>query len=273
MKPELTVSLPTFGGGAPDGGWRGVLDMARAAEDAGVDRVVVSDHVILGPNVADYPWGTFPTGPDGHWLEPLTTLAAIAAVTERVRLGTSILIAPLRPAAVLAKTVATLDHLSGGRLDLGVGTGWQREEYDAVGLDFAQRGQLLTDTITRCRALWNGEVRDVNCEPRPLQTRLPVWFSGTLHERNVRRIVELGDGWIPVGAPPADEIASGIATLRAAFEAAGRDPAELRVQASARTLDRVPELAAAGVTSITLFLRLIDDLATLVDGFAGALER
>jgi probable F420-dependent oxidoreductase len=230
--------------------------------------LIVSDHVVLGPDVADYPWGTFPTGPDGAWLEPLTVLTAVAAVTSRVRLATGILIAPLRPAAVLAKTVATLDQLSGGRVDLGVGTGWQRAEYDAVGLDFDRRGTLLTETMTTCRALWEGRVPDVYCEPRPVQTRLPVWFSGTLHDRNVARIVELGDGWIPIMGASVDEIRAGAARLRDAFAAAGRDPAEFRVQASARDLDAISALAEADVTTIVLFARLTDgDLGGMVAEF------
>src|SRR4051812_14877861 len=103
--------------------------MAREADKAGIDRIVVVDHVVMGPHTEAYSWGKFPTPPDSPWLEPLTCLAVIAGATSRVRLGTGILIAPLRSGAVLAKTAATLDVLSGGRLDLGVGTGWQKEEY------------------------------------------------------------------------------------------------------------------------------------------------
>ncbi|HZN12659.1 MAG TPA: TIGR03619 family F420-dependent LLM class oxidoreductase [Acidimicrobiales bacterium] len=268
MTPTLTVALPSFGD-APAGGWRGLIDLAVAAEEAGVDRVVVSDHVILGPNVDQYPWGRFPVAPDGAWLEPLTVLTAIAAATSRVRLATGILIAPLRPAAVLAKTVATLDQLSGGRVDLGVGTGWQREEYDAVGLDFDRRGQLLTETITSCRAFWEGRVPDVYCEPRPVQARLPIWFSGTLTPRNIRRIVELGDGWLPITGATVDDVRVGIEQLRTALTAAGRDPDALQVQGSARNFDDIPALAAAGVTTINVFLRLTTGtLPELVDSFA-----
>src|SRR3954452_14948302 len=136
----LSLGLPNFGGWVGND-WRTLLDIARAAEDAGVERIVVTDHVVLGYGTDAYSWGRFPTAPDGPWLEPLTCLTAIAAVTERLRLATGILIAPLRPAAVLAKTVATLDVMSGGRVDLGVGVGWHREEYDALGLDFKARGR------------------------------------------------------------------------------------------------------------------------------------
>jgi len=279
-RPTLTLGLPTFGA-APAGGWRRLLDVARAAEAAGVDRLVVTDHVVNGPNVASYPWGRFPTGPEGDWLEPLSVLTAFAAVTERVRLSTGILIAPLRPAALLAKTVATLDVLSGGRVDLGVGTGWQAEELVALGVDPAQRGQVLTDTIGACRRLWTDlpatfaspsvSFADVYCAPQPLQRPLPVWFSGTLTPRNVRRIVELGDGWIPIMGSGPDDIAAGTARLREAFSAAGRSAEHLEVQAAlplarddagrpdmAATMRALPDLVEAGATNLSIHLRALD---------------
>ena len=281
--PQVSFGIPTFGEAGPNG-WRSLLALARAAEDAGVDRLVVSDHVVLGPHTDAYPWGTFPTGPTADWLEPLTVIAALAAATERVRFLTGVLVAPLRPAALLAKTVATVDVLSDGRMDLGVGVGWQPEEFAAVGASFADRGALLDGTIADCRTLWAGdplEVADgdgdgdgdgtsspVWCYPRPAQERLPVWFSGTLNTRNLRRIVELGDGWIPImGATPAD-LATGTATLRAGLADAGRDPALLQVRASpslvraedsridlTATAAGAPELVEAGATDLHLPLR------------------
>ena len=122
----------------------------------------MSDHVVFGERLEEYgrpeiggqAGGKQPTGPDGHWLEPLTTLSVLAGMTSRIRLGTNILVAALRRPAVLAKSAATLDVLSGGRLDLGVGVGWQREEYDAAGLDFDGRGRLLDHTLEVCQTLW-----------------------------------------------------------------------------------------------------------------------
>lgn len=280
---QVTVGLNPFG--APPGRtWSSLLDQARDAERAGVHRVVVPDHVVNGPEVADYPWGRFPTPPDGDWLEPLTVLSAMAAVTERVRLGTSVLVAPLRPPALLAATVATLDVMSGGRVDLGVGTGWQPEEFAAMGVDFATRGQRLTDTIAVCRALWAGGPTDVTtdtfqlhqayCHPTPAQDRLPVWFSGSLTGRNVSRIVQLGDGWIPImGMTPA-EVAEGAQQLRAAAASAGRDPASVHVRCTlppvrrddgldlATTVAPVAELVRAGVRDVQLNIRTIDPTGT-----------
>lgn len=268
----LSIGLPNFGGWI-GGDWSGLLDLARAADQAGVDRIIVNDHVVMGRNTDAYVWGRFPTGPEAPWLEPFTCLAAIAAVTTHVRLGTGVVIAPLRPAVLLAKTVATLDVLSGGRVDLGVGVGWQREEYDAEGLDFATRGQLMDDTMGACRALWSQlpasyqsatvSFEDIFCSPQPVQPRLPVWFSGTLNARQRRRIVDLGDGWIPIMGASAEDIHTGAAELR---ETAGRDigvRAPLRTVSQdggldvGATMEGVPDLLAVGADDIYLYAATI----------------
>jgi probable F420-dependent oxidoreductase len=278
-RPTLTIGLPNFGSFFAPDEWHRFVDVARAAEDAGVDRVVLVDHVVMGPHTDAYAWGRFPTPPEAPWLEPMTMLAAIASATRRVRLATGILIAPLRPAALLAKQAATLDVLSGGRLDLGVGTGWQREEYDAEGLDFARRGQLLTDTIAACKVLWRDtpahlatptlSFRDVYCEPKPLQPGgVPVWIGGSLHERNLERLVHHGDAWIPIMGASVGDIAAGTQRIKDAWSAAGRDLRRLQVQAPlrlergddqrpsvARSMESVAELVAAGATDVHVTLR------------------
>jgi probable F420-dependent oxidoreductase len=277
--PTLTVGLPNFGSFLPHDEWHRFVDLARAAEDAGVDRIVLVDHVVMGPNTDAYAWGRFPTPPEAPWLEPMTMLAAIASATRRVRLATGILIAPLRPAALLAKQAATLDVLSGGRLDLGVGTGWQREEYDAEGLDFARRGQLLTDTIAACKVLWRDtpahldtptlSFREVYCEPKPLQPGgVPLWIGGSLHERNLERLVEHGDAWIPIMGASLGDIAADAQRIKDAWATAGRDPERLQVQAPlrvergddgrpsvARSMESVSEIVAAGATDVHVTLR------------------
>jgi probable F420-dependent oxidoreductase len=292
---QLSIGITSFAADDP-GTWEPLFDAARVADEAGVDRLVVSDHVVFGerleeyakPEVGGQAGGKQPTGPDGHWLEPLTTLSVLAGMTSRIRLGTNILVAALRRPAVLAKSTATLDVLSGGRLDLGVGVGWQREEYDAAGLDFDARGRLLDHTLEVCQTLWREQraaydspelhFEATHMMPKPLQPGgVPVWISGTINARVVRRLATFGSGWIPWGPAAADPVA-GIAEMRERLAAAGRDPEGLQVTGTlplvkaddgsldlARTMDAVPALAAAGLTDLRGRFKLPDDRSAAVD--------
>jgi probable F420-dependent oxidoreductase len=296
--PTLTVGLANYGALYEPEEWYRFVDLARAADDAGVDRIVVVDHVVMGPHTENYAWGTFPVPPEAPWYEPLIVLAAVASATTRVRLATGILIAPLRPAVLLAKQAATLDVLSRGRLDLGVGTGWQREEYDASGIDFDRRGELLSDILAACKVLWRDtpaeldtptlSFRDVYCEPKPLQPGgVPLWIGGSLHGRNLRRIVEWGDAWIPIMGATLDDISAGVRRIGEAWTTAGRDPAVLQVQAPlriertddgrpdlARSLATVPDLVAAGATDVHVALRAFNrDPADAPQVFAEMVRR
>jgi probable F420-dependent oxidoreductase len=297
--PQLSIGIPNFGGWAA-GDWPAMVDVARMVEDAGGDRVVVVDHVVMGSNTSAYRWGRFPTPPESPWLEPLTVLTAMAARTATVRLATGILIAPLRPAALLAKTAATVDQLSGGRLDLGVGFGWQREEYAAVGRSWDERGALLSDALAACRALWNdtpasvhastASFDDIYCEPKPANPGgIPILVAGTLSERNIERIVRWGNGWIPIMGASGDDVAAGIALLRDRLAAAGRTGDELLVQTAlplARgdsgidldaSIDGAAPLAAAGVTSFNVplqaFAPTIADAAGAITAIAARYQR
>jgi probable F420-dependent oxidoreductase len=243
LPPRLHVGLDNYGAYL-GGDWARLLDLAVAADEAGVDTIVVVDHMALGGDLSGYPYGPFATAPDAPWLEPLTCLATIAGRTSRVRLMTGVLIAPLRPPALLAKTAATLDVLCGGRLDLGVGTGWLAKEYEAAGVDFKRRGRMLDDALDACAALWKGgptdfdsprlRFEDVYCHPRPHQRGgIPFWIGGDLHDRNLARLVRRCSGWIPSPTARRREIAAGVARLDAALEAADRDPAEFRVRIGA----------------------------------------
>jgi probable F420-dependent oxidoreductase len=254
-----------------------LLETARMADDLGVDQLVIPDHLAMGRRTDRYPYGRFPLPLEEPWLEPLTALAAIAGATRRLRLATGVLIAPLRAPLVLAKTAATLDVLSGGRLDLGVGVGWQEEEYAAVGIPFAERWRRLDDALRACRVLWRDapasfrsesvSFDELWCLPRPLQKDgVPIWFGVGLAPRNVARIVELGAGWMPMDGSP-EVVRSGVARLRAAFETAGRSFAGFGVRAHApillgesrrpdleRTLAGLPALAEAGATAVSFAL-------------------
>jgi probable F420-dependent oxidoreductase len=282
--PQLAVNLPSFAAVDP-GSWQHLFDLARAADAAGVDRLLVSDHVVFGEHLDEYgrpevggtAGGKQPTGPDGLWLEPLTVLSVVAGMTTRVRLMTCILQAALRRPVVLAKTAATLDVLSQGRLDLGVGVGWQREEYDAAGLDFERRGSDLDHTLTVCQTLWrdspanfesNGVRFDsIHCMPQPQQAGgVPLWISGTVNPPVLSRLARFGTGWIPWG-PYINDPAPGIAQIREALSEAGRDPAELRTLGVipverdangtadlARTMAAVPGLHDGGITDFRVAL-------------------
>ena len=285
VRPSLSVTITSYGPLVEDPrDWRRLLDLARQAEAAGVDRILLTDHVVMGPNTDAYPFGAFPFAPEQPWLEPLSVLSAMAAVTERVRFSTKILIAPLRPAPLLAKTLATLDVLSGGRMEVGVATGWQKEEFEASGLDWSKRGQLLTDTIAACRVLWRDapasfhsesfSFEDIYCRPAPLQTGgLPIWFAGSLHPRNLDRIVRLGDGWIPAPYTPIEPFRREVQTLRTAWEDAGRNPAELQIQGDLdavlnergrpdleESLKALPDWFAAGATTVNVVQSLFGGL-------------
>lgn len=300
ITPQLSVGLTTFSDReVPDP--VALVATAATLDRAGFDRLVVSDHVVFGedleaygrPEVGGTTGGRQPTGPDGHWLEPLTTLAYLAAGTERIRLATGILIAALRRPVVLAKTAATIDVLSGGRLDLGVGIGWQREEYEAAGLDFHARGRLLDHTLEVCRTLWTEPVARIESEqltfdrihmmPKPVQAGgVPLWISGRLGPRVVDRLCRFGPRWIPWGDDAAD-LATTIPAAREMVRTAGGPADALEVVANLRahvdadgridvdrTLAPVPDLLAAGATDfLTRFRGLpeFEALAALVHAF------
>lgn len=254
------------------------LELAKAADEVGIDQIVLADHVVMGRNTDAYPYGEFAFAPDEPWADPLALLTAIAAVTSRVRLATGILIAPLRTPASLAKTVATVDALSGGRVDLGVGVGWQREEYEGAGVPWVERWGRLDDGLRACRALWSDSpasfaspsvsFTEIWCEPRPAQDRLPLWLGAKATDENCARVADWGDGWMPLEARTgSDELFDGIARLRSAFTAAGRSPDELLVRAGMpfvrgddgfdypATREAAVRLTDAGVTHFSVNLR------------------
>ncbi|MBW2241932.1 MAG: TIGR03619 family F420-dependent LLM class oxidoreductase [Deltaproteobacteria bacterium] len=314
--PALSIQLLNFSAAEPgsdpiSGGWEPLLARARAADQAGIDRLVVSDHVVLGENLGAYSQpelggvagGRQPTGPDGHWLEPLTLLSVIAGMTSHCRLQTGILIAALRRPVVLAKMASTLDVLSAGRLDLGVGVGWQKEEYEAAGLAFETRGDLLERSLEICQTFWREgrasyddddlHFQNAHMMPKPLQPGgIPIWVSGRMSARLLRRIVRFGSGWIPWGDDAKDPT-SAVAGIREALEAAGRKPHGFQVAGTLpvvraadtsldleRTMERVPALVEAGITDFRVHLPIpadpgaaVDYLSNWVSGFRKAVGR
>jgi probable F420-dependent oxidoreductase len=295
VRPQFSMTLVTFAAEDP-GTWQHALDRATAYDRAGVDRMVVSDHVVYGENLEAYgdpstggsKGGKQPTGPDGHWLEPLTVLSVVSGITSRVRLGTNILLAALRRPIVLSKTLSTMDVLSGGRIDLGVGVGWQREEYDAAGLQFDGRGKLLEHKHDVLLTVWRNRVaaysspylsfEKIHSMPKPVQDGgVPIWVSGTVNRNVAKRIARFGSGWIPWGDAAAD-IRSGIPQMQDLIVSVGGDPSGLQIVGTlptvkdgdgkpdiARTVEAAPALVEAGVTDVRSAFPVPSDPAAAED--------
>jgi len=203
-----------------------VRTMARAAEDLGFDSVWVSDHVVVPVGSSYIP---------EHMLEPLATLAFLAAETSHVRLGTSVLIVPYRNPVFTAKFVATVDELSEGRVVLGVGAGWLQEEFAALGVPFDERGARTDEGLRVIRNLWETETStfegatvrygDIRMFPKGFRRRrgtIPIWVGGNAGP-SIRRAAELGDGWHP-NNHTADQQAAGVAEYRRQCDRFGRAP-------------------------------------------------
>jgi probable F420-dependent oxidoreductase len=197
------VILPNYG---LDASVDGVRRTAELAEELGFASVWTTEHIIVGPEAVD---------PYGRVYDPLVTLGWIAGWTERIGLGTSIVLVPLHNPMHLAKQVATLQELSGGRFTLGVGVGWHKDEYGFMGIEFAGRGRRADEAIRLMRALWNGEhdfdgehwsFHDATSEPQPAQ-QPEIWVGGS-SARALRRARELGDVWHPSRGSAAEDVRS-----------------------------------------------------------------
>jgi alkanesulfonate monooxygenase SsuD/methylene tetrahydromethanopterin reductase-like flavin-dependent oxidoreductase (luciferase family) len=176
---ELGVNVPNFGPGTNPGRLR---DWARTVEGLGYDLLMVSDHVAITADVAEqYP---------APFYEPFTTLSWLAGITDRVRLGTTVLIAPYRHPLLVARMAANLNQLSGGRLVLGVGVGWARQEFEALGADFDQRGRVTDQTLVEIRRAWEND-KDYGAG------HIPLWIGGR-STAGLRRAVRHGDAWHPL---------------------------------------------------------------------------
>ncbi|GAA1369902.1 LLM class flavin-dependent oxidoreductase [Streptomyces beijiangensis] len=176
---KIGVNVLNFGPGTDPGALR---NWAQTVEGLGFDLLMVSDHIAITPDVAErYP---------APFYEPFTTLSWLAGLTTRIRLGTTVLIAPYRHPLLTARMAANLNELSGGRLVLGVGVGWARQEYAALGIPFERRGRLTDDHLRDMRAAW-ADTADYG------KRKIPVWVGGN-SDAGLRRAVQLGDAWHPL---------------------------------------------------------------------------
>jgi probable F420-dependent oxidoreductase len=242
---EFGISLPGRGPLAkPDQ----VLAIAAKADALGYASIFVTDHVVLPASMARsvYPYsstGQLPGGAAQDYLEPLAMLGALSRATRRARLGTSVLVVPYRHPLVTAKILATIDQLSGGRVILGVGVGWLREEFEALGAPpFEERGAVTDEYLRFMRATWTTDpvtfagryvsVNGVHALPKPVQAGgIPVWIGGHT-DAAVRRAATLGDGWHPIALRPPgllfpDAYARRVQQIHAWAREAGRDPARI----------------------------------------------
>jgi probable F420-dependent oxidoreductase len=252
------------------------IDIAGMADKAGLYGIAIGEHVSLGADLANYPYaGGLAHGEGGRkpYLEPAVMHGAFAVATSHIRLSHAVMLAPLRPAVLLAKQLASIDVISGGRVEPVFGTGWSREEYASLNVDYNARRRILRDNIAACRALWENQPASFQSEtvsfdglysmPQPLQKRIPILLAAKAQEKNAKMVAELCDGWEsgPEDSHSLEKMREGSALYRQAFADAGRDPATLMVRAHlpwpkpedgrlepARLFTRVAEMQEAGAT-------------------------
>ena len=251
------------------------IELVQAGEAAGFESAWTVEHTVVPSGYRSaYPYassGKMAGGVEDLPLpDPLIWMAYVAAATSRINLGTGILILPQHNPVITAKQVATLDHLSGGRVLLGIGVGWLREEFVAIGVPFGDRGRRADEYVAAMRELWaadrptfHGEFvrfEAAYCRPRPVRGTVPVIVGG--HSRAAaRRAGRLGDGFFPARGASADLIA----LARASAGEHGRDPDALEITASLPDeLDQIPELARAGVARVLVPVSPIAGLATAI---------
>lgn len=212
----------------PQSNRKTLRECARIAEQAGFDALFVSDHLCIPPGQTE--------GSGGRYLDVLATLAFLAGATEHIRLGVSVLVIPYRPAVLTAKQIATIQELSGDRMILGVGVGWMKPEFDALGADIKKRGAITTETLAVLHHLWNdGEPRPYEGKlvkfsafvflPRP--ARPPIWVGGN-GAAAVERVLRFGDGWHPMLRTA--ELKPAVDSLKAKVAAAGKPAPEIVVR-------------------------------------------
>jgi probable F420-dependent oxidoreductase len=265
--------------------------VAEQCEARDVGTIWVGEHVVLFQEYASqYPYaadGRIPAPPGSGLLEPLITLTHLAARTTTVRLGTAMLLLPQRNPVYVAKDVATLDWLSGGRVDLGIGVGWLKEEFDALNVPWEHRGKRTDEYLEVLRTLWvddrsefHGETYDLPaCEmfPKPVQQPHPPVHIGGETDAALRRVARSGHGWHTFNRSPA-EVATGLAELDRHLDAAGRSRDELRITVcpyfNQLTPEDVTAYAEAGADAVAalFFAFTPDDVARTFDDLEACRE-
>ena len=236
---DVGVFVPLGNGNADPATLRAV---GRESEDRGFESIWLPEHVVLFDEYeSQYPYspdGRFPGGGDTGMLEPLGALAFLAAVTDRVRLGTAICLIPQRNPVYTAKAVTDLDAMSGGRVEFGIGVGWLREEFEALGMPFERRGQRADEHLAVMKTLWQDEVSTFRGElydlppcrmyPKPVQRPHPPIHVGGESDAALRRVARHAQGWFSFNRPPAD-LPEGLGRLDAALAVEGRSRADVTV--------------------------------------------
>ena len=251
------------------------VELVQAAEEAGFESAWTVEHTVVPENYKSaYPYsddGKMAGGQDDVPLpDPLVWMSFIAAVTTKIKLATGILILPQHNPVITAKQVATLDMMSGGRVLLGIGVGWMREEFEALGAIFERRGALTDDYVAAMRALWSQEkathqgefanFENIYCRPQPVNGAVPIIVGGHSNAA-ARRAGRLGDGYFPARGAPADLIR----LARHAAEEHGRDPEALEITTSfPDDMDEIPALADAGVDRLLIPVTPMAGLATRI---------
>ena len=237
-----------------------VAKFATTAEAAGYDHIIAFDHV-LGANTASRPDWQGPYTSESLFHEPFVLYGYLAGLTKSLELVTAVIILPQRQTALVAKQAASVDVLSGGRLRLGIGTGWNDVEYEALGENFHDRGVRSEEQIDVMRKLWADEtidydgrwhkVTDAGLNPLPVRRSIPLWLGG-MAPQVIERVGRIADGWFPFFNP---DLAAQLGTMREAARGAGRDPADIGVEcmqpmgeAGPKELDRIRSLQDLGVT-------------------------
>jgi probable F420-dependent oxidoreductase len=288
---QFGILLPQFGALARGADvTQRIRVVAQTAERLGYDVLWTAEHIIFPETIATpYPYGSrFPYPLTDPIFDIVATLSYVAAITSRITLGSSVFVLPYRHPVVLAKELASLDVLSGGRLLLGIAAGWLKEEFDLLGVPFRERGQRTDEYIAILRALWTQERVNFHGRyfaadnaaffPKPIQQpHPPIWIGGG-SPAALRRVARLGDGWIAVPRPTLDDIARDIQEIRRGAEESNRDPATIGIASGGGAasvddlLDRLPHLEKIGVTitsvPVLFWARSFEHALELMEEFA-----